>query len=343
MTYRNRSRRSAMNAAVYIGLLLGACLIAAAPALAGEGALAGLRSGFGTQALSLGNAFTATANDPTALMYNPAGLARIDRYILTSGTVSHGAGSFASRASLDFGRQYVGGAVTTPRSGTFSVLWRHFGVNDIEARTGRDDIATSTFGYKEDWFALGWSYGFIPDRFFFGAGVNYGKMAFDYGGASSASSAGATVGVLYTGVRMLRLGASVSSKMTLSQDGGRDDVSPGRGRAGIAVGPLGNWVTFAVDVEQVKDEPVLVHAGARLEYHGRGANAFRSVYVGGGVSDLTVEDRGSGFETANQRKYSVGGGAEVALGNVSLALGYALESGRFGIDHNLSVSLLGSR
>lgn len=314
----------------------------ATPLYAGEGALAGLRDAFGTAALSLGNAFTATASDPTALMYNPAGLAQIERYYITSGTVSHGAGSFAARAQLDFGRQYVAGAITSPRAGTFGLVWRHFGVNDIEARTGRDDPATSLFTYKEDWFSLGWSYALIPNRFFFGVGVNYAKMAFDFAGNPSASAAGATVGVLYTGVPLLRLGASMSSKMTLSQDDGRDDVSPGRGRAGVAVGPLGNWLTLAVDLEQIRDEPLKANVGGRLEYSAPDGSTLESVYLGGGVANWPVEDLGYGLDVKNQRGYTVGGGAVVAMGRVSLAAGYSLMSSRFGIDHNLSLSLLGA-
>jgi hypothetical protein len=312
-------------------------------ATAGEGALAGLRDGFGTSAFSLGNAFTATASDPTALVYNPAGPAQIKRFYITSGTVSHGAGSFASRAALDFGRQYVAGSLTTPKSGTFSVLWRHFGVGDIEQRLTRDDVSTSTFEYKEDWFSAGWSYGIIPKRFFFGIGANYAKMSFDYGSSPGASALGATVGVLYTGVPKLRLGAAVESKMKLTQDDDREDTSPGRGRAGVALGPLGNWLTVAADLEQIHDEPLKAHVGARLEYKPPTRGALQSVHAGGGVSNWALEDLGSGFDTENQRRYSGGAGAVVAFGNVSLAAGYALVSSRFGLDHNLSLSLMSSR
>jgi hypothetical protein len=331
-----------MRIIVRIALALGAVLAIALPAWAGEGALAGLRDGFGTSAFSLGNAYTATASDPTALVYNPAGPAQIKRFYVTSGTVSHGAGSFASRAALDFGRQYVAGSLTTPKSGTFTVLWRHFGVGDIEERLTRDDVGTSTFDYKEDWFSAGWSYGLIPKRFFFGVGANYAKMAFNYGSSPGASAMGATVGVLYTGVPKLRLGAAVESKMKLTQEDDREDTSPGRGRAGIAVGPLGNWLTVAVDLEQIHDEPVKAHAGARLEYKLRNPGALQSVYAGGGMSNWTLEDLGSGFDIDNQRRYSGGAGAVVAFGNVSLAAGYAIVSSRFGLDHNLSLSLLSS-
>ena len=97
------------------GLALAMVLAGALTATAqeGYGALAGLRGPFGTAALSYGNAFTAIANDPTAVVYNPAGPAQIARYGVVAGSMSHGSGSFAAASQLDFGRPYAALTLTT--------------------------------------------------------------------------------------------------------------------------------------------------------------------------------------------------------------------------------------
>ena len=92
MTSTSRSHGRAIAFAL-VGLLL--ALIAAAPARAqftlGEqraGTASGtfLKIGIGARATGLGEAFVAVANDPTAIYWNPAGLASIQRQELA---ISH--------------------------------------------------------------------------------------------------------------------------------------------------------------------------------------------------------------------------------------------------------------
>jgi hypothetical protein len=314
----------------------------AATAQEGYGALAGLRSPFGTAALSYGNAFTAIADDPTAVVYNPAGPAQIARYDVVAGSGSHGSGSFAARSQLDFGRPYAALTLATARAGTFSALWRHFGVGDIEERLTRDGPTGGSFNYNENWLSLGWSYAVIPHDFFFGASFNYAKMGYSLSSGSDGSAAGFSVGVLYTGVPLLRLGAAVESDMTLNHDDGRKDKSPGRGRGGVAVGPMGGLLTLALDLEQISQEPLRAHAGARVAYEPAGSSTLRSVYAGGGVMDWALGDRGSGLDTDKERHYTGGVGVTLGFGRTQIEVGYAIMSSRFGLDHTLSLSLQGA-
>jgi hypothetical protein len=313
-----------------------------ASAQEGYGALAGLRGPFGTAALSFGNAFTAIANDPTAVVYNPAGPAQVARYGLVAGSMAHGSGSFAARSQLDFGRPYAALTLTTARAGTFSALWRHFGVGDIESRLTRDGPSGGTFNYDENWLTVGWSYAVIPRDFFVGAGLNYAQMGYSLSSGSDGSAVGFSVGVLYTGVPLLRLGAAVESDMTLNHDDNRKDKSPGRGRGGVAVGPLGGLVTLALDLEQISHEPLRAHAGARFEYEPAGGTTLRSVYAGGGVLEWALDDRGSGLDTGKERRYAAGAGVTLGFGRTAVEVGYALMSSRFGLDHTLSLSLQGA-
>ncbi len=95
--------------------------------------------GFGARALALGNAFTAMADDPTAVYWNPAGLEFIDQQSLTLFHSSLWAGT-----NYDF----MGYVFPTLDLGTFGLGLGRIGVGDIQERS-EDGVPLNKFSLQE--------------------------------------------------------------------------------------------------------------------------------------------------------------------------------------------------
>jgi len=95
--------------------------------------------GFGARAMSLGHAFTALADDPTAVFWNPAGLEHIYRqsFSLFHSTMFEG-------TLYDF----AGYAYPTLRLGTFGFGIARIGTGDVDHR-GIDKVVIGTVSWEE--------------------------------------------------------------------------------------------------------------------------------------------------------------------------------------------------
>ena len=98
--------------------------------------------GFGARALGLGNAFTALADDPTAVFWNPAGLEYIYQQ---SATLFHT--SLWEGTNYDF----IGYAYPTINFGTFGIGIGRIGVGDILQTdvSGTPSENKNTFTHEE--------------------------------------------------------------------------------------------------------------------------------------------------------------------------------------------------
>ena len=151
------------------GLVAALVLLGAAPAQAqavsrsGTSAAPFLSIGVGARGAALGGAFTATADDVTALYWNPAGLAQMRAAEATMahaewlGSINH---DYAAVA-VPLGGGVVGASVTL------------LGVPEMEVRTERNQQGTGeTFDAAD--LAVGLTYGrAITDRFALGGTVKY--------------------------------------------------------------------------------------------------------------------------------------------------------------------------
>ena len=102
--------------------------------------------GFGARALSLGNAFTAMADDPTAVYWNPAGLEFIDQQSLTL---------FHSSLWASTNYDFLGYVFPTFNLGTFGLGLGRIAVGDIQERS-EDGVPLNKFSLQE--FNLFFSY-----------------------------------------------------------------------------------------------------------------------------------------------------------------------------------------
>ena len=121
-------------------ILFSYCFIITAQAQNGQGGTeSNLYYGFGARALALGSAFTAMADDPTAVYWNPAGLEYIDQQSATLFHTSLWAGT-----NYDF----LGYVFPTLNLGTFGVGLGRIGVGDIQETT-EDGAKPGKFSNEE--------------------------------------------------------------------------------------------------------------------------------------------------------------------------------------------------
>ena len=160
-----------------------------------------LELGVSARSMGMGDAFTAVANDVSAVYYNPAGL-----------TSLLGTEVMATYVDMPAGIQYGFFAVGLPLESIGGVLG--IGISsltsgDIIERTYNRGLGTGrTFAWND--LAVSVSYGrYLTDRFSLGFSVRYiGEMAHDY----SAASWGADVGTSYnTGYRDFKLAMAITN------------------------------------------------------------------------------------------------------------------------------------
>lgn len=104
--------------------------------------------GAGERALALGGAYSAVANDPSAMIWNPAGLARLDRKNIYA--------SHTDLIGMGFSEQLGLVALPSWKLGTFGVAFRRFGVDGIEGRDDRGTIYDDNLEDAETQIMLGY-------------------------------------------------------------------------------------------------------------------------------------------------------------------------------------------
>ena len=170
-----------------------------------------LKIGIGARATAMGEAYTAVADDATAVFWNPAGIARLSGNIVS---FSHAA--WPAELDLNHGA-YVFSVGFIP--GMMAVHARALSMAPILRTDTTHPEGDGTFFDAGD-FAIGFTYGrSFTDKFSAGIGVNYVQETL---ADMDASTATFDFGILYdTGFRSLRIGmaiANIGSEMEFIED-----------------------------------------------------------------------------------------------------------------------------
>jgi long-subunit fatty acid transport protein len=169
-----------------------------------------LEIGVGSRAIGMGGAFVATANDATAMYWNPGGLGRLSRpeliFIHTE---------WIAEINFDF----AGGVIPLGRIGTIGASITTVSMDAMEVRTVDKPEGTGEF-FDVSNLALMISYGFnLTDRFSIGFSTKYIHEKI---WKESAQSFALDIGTLFrTGLKDMRIGAALTnfgSDMQLSGD-----------------------------------------------------------------------------------------------------------------------------
>jgi hypothetical protein len=321
-------------------LAVAAALVAAATAHA-QGSLGGqragtssatfLRIGVGARAVAMGEAFVAVANDPSAVYWNPAGLASLQRRELSVSHVQWPADVQYEHLTLLLPSHRLGGSIALQ----LGVL----GTN-IDETTELQPYGTGrTFSYSDVLAGVAFSRRWT-DKLLVGTGIKFVRedLGSQVGGPTTHAFLFDVGSIYYLGLGSVRIATSLtnfgsslrpSGSYTSPYDGSSAQYDafdpPLMFRYGVAFEPLENdnqRLTTAFEVSQPADNEQLVKAGAEWLY--KGTFALRSGY---------------NFR-ADALKLSAGAGFTGEFGGLRGAFDYAYTDGGFlGAVHRMSLGV----
>ncbi len=250
-----------------------------------------LELGVSARSMGMAEAFTAVADDITAVYCNPAGLVNLYGYEAAFTLVQLPADVNYSFAAIGFPLESVGGVLGIGFYGLNS--------GDMIERTyerGTIDGTGRTFSWKD--YALSVSYGrYLTDRFSVGISVKYiGQYTHEY----SASGWAADIGTNYdTGFRGFKIAMSISNfgpDMTFINNSFPLPINFKFGGAINVIEQENHLVTFAAEGSHPSDNLEKYNAG--LEY------TFKERFSLRGGSRFNYDEDG----------FTAGGGIRVPLG-----------------------------
>lgn len=303
-----------------------------------------LTIGVGSRAVGMGGAFVATANDASALYWNPAGLAPLQRSELL---LVH------TRWIADTNFDFAGVVLPLGEFGTIGASISSLTTGDMAVRTiERPEGTGELFSAADLAIALTYSRS-LTDRFSIGFNVKYINQRIWH---ESASGFALDVGTLFvTGFQGLRIGATLSNFGTDMRMEGKDllvfyDLDPTiRGNNDRVPSNIEtqNWslplnFQFGLAMEIVRNEQHrftvasdALHPSDNTESVNLGGEyAFQEkFFLRGGYRDLFLRD--------GEQTFTIGGGAAVRfLGNVRWKFDYAYaDFGRLENEQRLSVAV----
>ena len=298
---------------------------------AGTSSATFLRIGVGARAVGMGETFVAVANDPSAVYWNPAGLASLQRRELSISHVQWPADVTYEHLTLVLPSRRLGGSIAL-QLGVRST--------DIEETTEFQPFGTGrTFSYSDVVGGVAFSRRWT-DKLLVGTGVKFVRedLGSQVGGPTTHAWLFDVGSIYYLGLGSVRIATSLTNFGSAHRPSG-NYVSPYDGsiaefaafdpplmfRYGLAFEPIeneGQRLTAAFEVNQPADNEQLVKAGAEWLY--RGAFALRGGY---------------NFR-ADALKLSAGAGFTGDLGSMRGSLDYAFTDGGFlGSIHRVSLGV----
>jgi len=211
-----------------IGVSLALLMVLSAVAWAdGIGAFSAFKNGVGARALAMGGAFVAVADDATAAVWNPAGLAMIDDTRLT--------GMSTDLFGLGVNHQYVGA----------TTFFANLGIGLAWERTAIDG---GTFQWVEQAFGASLATS-VMDLAMVGANVNYYLASSGLG--DKASGFGFDLGVLVGLGEMFVIGVNAKdlANSAITWDSGAADSISGVYTAGLAMKLIDSKLVLATDID----------------------------------------------------------------------------------------------
>ena len=270
-------------------------LLAFAPFSANaEDAYPWLRLGAGAQSIGVGGAVTATVDDATATVWNPAGLASVKNTTFTVSTFN--LGYDARQSFLGIAKNLGSGSIGLAVSGVT--------VDDIVSRDGNDiqrgtfrsnsNAVSLSYGHMFDSFSVGIGVGVLTDVYSWDAERINGLRGVDIGfigHRTHTTDSGKEIPIFTYGLAVRNLGSSVSGNHS-------DSTVPMLVDAGVAfkLPRKGSGVTFSFDVEHefVQLDEATTSARIGTEYMiskrftirggARGSQDHQSLFAGFGVN-----------------------------------------------------------
>jgi opacity protein-like surface antigen len=301
-----------------------------------------LKIGVGSRAVAMGGAFTATADDITAMYWNPGGLANV---YASEATFNH------VKWFADINYDFAAFSTHLTDFGTLGGFVSVMSMDDMLVRTEDQPEGTGEY-FTSGSMAIGISFArSLTDRFSIGFNLKYVR---DYLWNMSANGVALDIGTMYKIpiLNEFRLAASISNFGTKMKLAGRDNVyiiAP-TGSNGNLINsdiqldeydlPLVFRVGVAADVVKTDEHRVTmavdaVHPNDNTEYLNTGAEYGWDdmVFLRGGWKSLFERDTEQGFTAGIGVQYRI-------VGEFKVKVDYAYEDwGRLKNVHYLSLSV----
>jgi hypothetical protein len=275
-----------------------------------------LKIGVGSRAVGMGGAFTATADDITAIYWNPGGLANLYSQEATFNHV---------RWIADVNFDYAAFATYLPDFGTLGTFVSVLSMDEMLVRTTDQPEGSGEY-FSAGAMAIGISYARnLTDQFSIGGNVKYVR---EYLWNMSATGVALDIGTIYKipVLNEFRLAASISNFGTKMKLEGRDNLKilqVGGGEGNLINTdvelesfdlPLTFRVGVAADVMKIDEHRVTtaldaVHPNDNTEYLNVGAEYAwnEMVFIRGGWKSLFERDTEQGITAGIGLHYRVAG------------------------------------
>ncbi len=271
--------------------------------------------GVGARALSLGSAFVALSDDPTAVYWNPAGLDYIQK---------KSASFFYT--GLDFGASYsfIGFAYPTLAIGAFGVGWARIGTDGVrQTDSNANTLGNGSLSENEFYFSYAKQ---IRSSLSMGGSLKLQRQSFSFGKVAD-TGIGLDIGLLYRPVfdnvllSNFRFGLNfqniIAPKIKLVE---RSVTTPYNIKAGLSkVLPFsdGSALRFVFDVDKGKTASSSMHVGTEYSFHDQ--------------ANLRV-----GF---NDGQVAFGAGARYGSFHIDYNYGSFFDGADFGAGHRLTITM----
>lgn len=210
-----------------------------------------LRLGVGARALSMGGAFVAVANDPSATFWNPAGLYQIRNYQFEF---------MNTRMPLDRTMNFFSGVIPVRNIMTVGVSWIGLNVSNIEGRTGNSTQPEYVFSNTQNGFFVSVGKSINPSLAL-GGSFKFIRTGLD---TDSATGFGFDGGILFRATNEISVGVMVQDIGTdLRWNDGFTEGVPLTLKLGAAMKIL-NYGLIAADVHKTLRNSPEFHFGGEV-------------------------------------------------------------------------------
>jgi len=203
----------------------------------GIGAFSAFKNGIGARALAMGGAFVAVADDATAMVWNPAGLAQLSDTRL--------AGMSTDLYGLGITHQFVGATTSFANLG-IGLGWERASIDGQQVDVG--GTLGGAFTWSEN-AIIGSLATNVLDVAMAGANVKY--YMGDSGLGNSATGFGFDLGLLVNLGDMFMIGVNAMdlAGSSINWDSGTTDIVSGLYKAGLALNLANDKLVLAADVD----------------------------------------------------------------------------------------------
>jgi len=324
--------------------LLALILLPITTGFAGDAAGSFLDIKIGARAMGMGGAFTAIANDGSAIYWNPAGLGFQAEPQFFSSMLISGSGDWNGLSEIDSKHHFMSLSFPIKKFGIFGIGWKSFAINDIEIRGDNDVDWNDTgmsFDDQENAFFLAYGKEIIENTLSIGASLIGVQQKFTIDSEASAFGVGLNIGMLYNVSEYVTVGLKADDDIKLNWKYGDSDEIPFKSRAGVAVKLFNKHLIVAMDMEQRRDWPLRLNNGVEVclsptflkSTDGFGVQSFS---LRSGIDNNSVEDRYPGTEFNKNTNLTFGFGMVAKISKYILLFDYSFGQYRLGNKNRIS-------